>query len=195
MRRRFEVSEKVDYGYVINRQLDRIARVRSAVYKDLDSDIFSEKNVKPVNRLYDYLFALEALHAILLPELRGDTREILAHVKALAPRVAEFMRNYCGWTEDSGTTSEWCVQLREELRPKIESLRKRYGIRSVHPLFALFELADLALERMLVGINDAGLLMRSRPVRVGAALGARARGAPEQDIGEVTPDDTDGPDT
>jgi len=139
---------------VINRQLDRVAEARSSVFKATKWDVSSSVSY---SRLLDYLSALEALHALLLPELKDDVREILSSVKYLAYKYSK-----CREEKD-------CERLVAE---EIGELANKYGLQyKMLSFYVLFDLCDKALEIMMTNLNRAGLLMRGKIVKLGTARG------------------------
>ncbi|MEM2348038.1 MAG: hypothetical protein QW267_07130 [Sulfolobales archaeon] len=165
---RFESEEKVDYGYVINRQLDRIATVRSNVFKSMEGDV---SKYVPYSRLLDYISALESLHALLIPELKDNVRTMLSLAKSLAfsyyKCAEEKEGSYKYSKEKEGSDS--CKEFEDALMKVIE----KYGLQSRKNLsiYAVFELCDKALEIMIKNLNDAGLLMRGKTIKLGAVKG------------------------
>lgn len=83
---RFEAREKVDYGYVINMQLGKIADVRSklGMMPSLEGPRYLEKtDTYYLARVTEYYHHVRTLWAILLPELRGGSARYLDAVVRL----------------------------------------------------------------------------------------------------------------
>lgn len=158
---RFEIGEKVDYGYVINRQLDRIAEIRSKVFKSVGGDVFNDV---VYNRALDYISHLESLYALLLPELKGDVGTMLRDAKDLVIRILNF-HSRCRHEEEK----EKCRKLWDKVEKLGNELCKKYGLRNFGGSGTAFEICDKALESMIASLNSVGLLLRGKPVKLGTA--------------------------
>lgn len=160
---RFEVSEKVDYGYVINRQLDRIAEIRSKIFKSFEGDIFDNT---AFNRALDYISHLESLHALLLPELKGNVGGMLRDVEALIDNI--WLYEVCKRKKGK----EECKELHNKIRELLRNLRVKYElqndeVRTSDWFYVVFAICDKALEMMITNLNSVGLLLRGKPVKLG----------------------------
>ncbi|MEM1766147.1 MAG: hypothetical protein QXY89_07165 [Zestosphaera sp.] len=168
---RFETSEKADYGFVINRQLDRVARVRTHVPRDM-KESYSEAMFF---WLFNYIMALEALYALLIPELKDEeVREMLstaAYLNILHQRCFSEIEYRADPRDERAAellkTNPKCVKFRE----KIDEVMNKYKIPRVSYISAIFYLCDKALEVMLAKLNTSGLLMRGRVVKLGLSGG------------------------
>lgn len=140
--RTVEVSERADYGHVINRQLDRIVRVRSRMAHGIPIE-HRALWVYSGAQLVEYFHSVYALYVVLLPELRGDAHRYL---RAACDLEANLHR-----ARAEGREAEVKEKYRRELGAS-------------DPL----ALVDRALEEIIVNLNEAGLLMRGRQVKVGS---------------------------
>lgn len=155
MSEKFEIREKVDYGYVINLRLSRIAEARS--------NLFIKHNSSPMENVRVYMDHVEALYAILLPELRDDAGKFLE----LANKVFFMMKDL----EDIDDKNK-----KREIWNQISKLLDEYGVRNelknimkgrvfLHSVVAF--IIDEALSRIIERLNTAGLLLRGRVIKVG----------------------------
>lgn len=133
-----EFSEHVDYGFVINAQLNRIAEARSKLCGVEGCPSVASYSVEALNVYYHHV---STLYAILLPELRGDAGMYLEAVARI-----DYLKR--------GKPSD-------EVSKELNEIKEKLGTLNV------LELIDKALEVMLVRLSEAGLLMRSRSVKVG----------------------------
>jgi|GEM_PF-3356844 len=151
-----ETREQLSYTYVINAQLDRIARIRSLLVEEgveISSSHF-------INKIFNYVKSVEALHAILLPELRGSSTQLLI----LANRVFDLERSTT--RKEDGEAKEEEIEIM-----KLLGLWDEFKARGQCLVGELtMRIADKALEEMLVNLNRAGLLLPGRVVKVGATL-------------------------
>jgi len=163
---KFESYEKVDYGYVINMQLNRIAEIRSKLgggvvgrYDSVGSYLVSVLN--------EYLFHVDTLSRILLPELRGDSEKYLvaAFRMGILEEELKDIENELKWeTKKDEVDKEKVEELkkrRDEIEEQLKKIEEDYGIKSV------LRLVDKALEEMLKKLNEANLLLRGKTVKVG----------------------------
>jgi hypothetical protein len=169
-----EVKEKADYGAVINQHLMRIVAVRSVIFRTGSRTV--------VDNVADYLYAVESLYSILLPELRGDSREYLDLGFQMLRVVSDWFnaKTSCEQREmipriNPCSDAEWdeVKRLEDRIAEFVEGLPTDLRERMTRlPYYNYYHrgivmLADKALEEMLVRLNEAGLLMRGTPVRVG----------------------------
>ena len=184
-----EPREKVDYTYVINMQLDRIAAIRSK--KNVVRDEQPPFDIVGTNALW-YLSHVEALYAILLPELRGNALKYLKLARNLLGIYGniESLRKEREKVETDlkhpYTTPEEIEEAKrklKEIKERIKELSKakeeilkelpadvQENIRTVVFVYEkVFFIVDKALEEMLVKLNDAGLLLSGKKVRVSVA--------------------------
>jgi len=168
-----EPRESIDYVYVIHAQLDRVAKARTQLYKN-------GLSVNPFETgVTNYLFALESLHAILLPELRGNSKKYinLAWKLLYLDMAIEGTR---GKERNSITIppyksqSDKLTKLKEErerIIPK-DVKEQLYEMCYYMAYRAAALVADKALEEMLRKLNEAGLLIRGKAIKVGIPHGA-----------------------
>ncbi|MCX8186956.1 MAG: hypothetical protein N3G48_07640 [Sulfolobales archaeon] len=167
----FEIEEKVDYGSVINMQLNRIAVARSSIF-DVNGKETYFRNLHVGNVVHEnvvlgnsasYLSAIRGLVAILIPELRGKSIEILNDAEQLL-----FLTHACYRAKLEKRVDD-CSVANPKLGEKINDIKKKYGydLNTVFNEKIIVELCDMALEVLLVNINSAGLLMRGRSVKLG----------------------------
>ncbi len=196
---KFEISEKVDYGAVINMHLNRIAAIRSELYHVEEG--ISRTPFDPIERVFlKYLSAAEALYTILLPELRGESRKYLLsarriyHLHKRLNKIEEEIEREQDIADSIESTKEllWKDKSRleaekaklyekikkleekaKELENKIEKTIESLGQdvlenwRSARYLYhKMMFIVDKAIEEMVKQLNEAGLLMRGKNVRV-----------------------------
>jgi len=148
-----EPRERFDYAHVVNAQLNRVARARSFLVSQGNAI-----NAFSLDKAFSYVKAVEALHAILLPRLRGESKKYLRLArKALAIECA--LANARNRRE------------RRELEAKLAECARELGGEEVgEPLFLgeiSIAFADKALEEMLSKLDGAGLLLSERTIKVG----------------------------
>jgi len=124
---RYEYTQKIDYADIINRQLDRIAQIRTNVHKYLGKDAFTDPYFLLAR---EYISAVETLYVILLPELRGEsTRYILLAKKCLS--ILQKIDKILGPLP--GSVRENIFKLMEEYYEKgrppeyFDEIEKKYG--------------------------------------------------------------------
>jgi len=158
---KFESYEKVDYGYVINMQLNRIAEIRSKLGG------IDEEGSYLVRVLNEYLFHVDTLFAILLPELRGDSEKYLVAAFRMGILEAKLrkIKSELEWeTKSKEADKEKVEELkkrRDEIEEQLKKIKEEYGVKEV------LRLVDKALEEMLKKLNEANLLLRGKTVKVG----------------------------
>lgn len=156
----FETTETIDYSIVVNRQLDRIASIRSGISKYLERKYDFDMEVQEV-AFWDYLLSVETLHKILLPYLRGNSLKYIILAKELHKVIRRLAR----------CSDRNCEELKKKRNEILKKLPKETFDNIVSSLLyydQLSQIIDLALEEMLKQLNEAGLLMRGRTVSVGA---------------------------
>lgn len=181
----FETYEKVDYGSVINTQLSRIARARSLLLEHKGNTLGLSTGL--YNTL-TYLNHVEALHTILLPSLRGDSGKYLDIARRLAYLIKKMKEideipGKC-FDEDASLEgeelseneeiNESCKKYIEEFEEHLdkllselpEDLRNKVRSSSFEHEGVAF-IIDKALEEMITKLDNAGLLMKGKPVKVG----------------------------
>ncbi|RLE87056.1 MAG: hypothetical protein DRN04_18660 [Thermoprotei archaeon] len=178
-----ETRESVDYAYVINLQLDRIANMRSRIFQEPEKVPFKSLGVWG---FLMYLSHVESLYAMLLPELRGDSGKYLKIAKTLywyetdIDRLEKKLKDLeqYSWTKR---------EEKEAVKAEIERLRKekirilnelpedvRENVRTIKYLWIHFVyVIDKALEEMLKKLNEAGLLLHGKSVKIGVVRGSR----------------------
>ena len=151
--------EKVDYGYVINRLLLRIAEVKGDLLKPRPDVVVGDSSLRNVA---DYLYHVEALHTILIPELRGASTKYLD----VASRLLTLLNDLQECKDDKDRVrelerkaSELLEELPKDLAEKVAS--QRY----YHKMVSL--IIDKALEEMLQRLYESGLLIKGKHYRVG----------------------------
>ena len=155
-----EPRDRIDYGYVINFQLDRIAKARSELYQKTSGTVFQD--VIKSNAL-KYLAHVEALYSILLPEIRGEAEKYLAAARELYTIRSRLERD-----EFRGRRRELTEKIKEVYVRLPEDVARR-----LEKKIFLYEdvvlLADKALEILLTRLNEAGLLLSGRRIMIGVA--------------------------
>jgi len=150
----FEYTQMINYADIINRQLDRIAHIRTYVHKYIGSDIYSPHD--PYLLLArEYISAIETLYIILLPELRGEADKYILLAK-------KFYFKISGKRND--INDEEVAEIMSHLPEKYLKFIQGHGD---FPGLFVFYFLDAALEEMLVNLNQAGLLIQGRTVSVG----------------------------
>lgn len=179
-----ETRESVDYAYVINLQLDRIANMRSRIFQAAPENI-PFRSSQMWNFLM-YLSHVESLYAMLLPELRGDSGKYLETAK----KLYWYETNINRLEEKLKDLEEYHRKEREEIesvKAEIERLKKeRIKIMADLPMEVKKSVAaigyywvryvyvvDKALEEMLKKLNEAGLLLHGKSVKIGVVRGSR----------------------
>jgi len=183
-----EPKERVDYAYVINMQLNRIASIRSKMMQEQPESAFHD--ILKRNALW-YLAHVEGLYAILLPELRGNARKyiniarklvrIIDRIDALKKEKEDLERSQNDpflrkpesvyraklvkieekYEELKAKRKALYNELPEEIRNLVEN--------SVFMYEPVFYVVDAALEEMLVRLNEVGLLLSGKKVKVSVA--------------------------
>ena len=157
----FESRESIDYVYVIHRQLDRIATIRTQI-----NIITPERN--EADRLKEYIAAVEALYTVLLPELRGNAGEYIRR----AYRIYFLLQKI---RDSSGEEKSKLKEVMFKVLPKeVLSFLSYTGFYLNYQPAVL--VLDLALEEMIKRLNAAGLLIRGREVVVSAVGGVNKGG-------------------
>jgi len=165
----YQEKDKIDYGAVINVHLMRIARVRSriATWGGARGDILDTKT-----GVTAYFYTVDTLYNILLPQLRGRAGEYLDQAFYLLSAYMHFATYR--YQEENSPTSKWreyYAQEREKWEKiylkRIEELPEDIEVKLDLYHRPIVELIDKALEEMLIKLNEAGLLMRGSPIKVG----------------------------
>ena len=173
---RFEYTQRINYADIINRQLDRIAQIRTYVLKYMSQDVPSP--LTPYLALArEYISAIETLYVVLLPELRGESDKYIILAKKFYSKLMEEEKiENKGIPIDDGNpldeeTQKRHYELQEEIAEILSFLPEKFlkftqGYKDFPGLFVFYFL-DAALEEMLVRLNQAGLLIQGRTVSVG----------------------------
>ena len=148
-------KDSLSYDDIIRHQLERVAEARSFVFIPNPDNPIHPFEVE----FKRYLHSVEALYALLLPGLRGDSAQYL--------RVARRLYNILM----SNKTSEWKKRelervLREAPEPVARAVREA-RVEALNPGHWVILLIDRALEELIAQLNASGLLFRSGSVKVG----------------------------
>ncbi len=181
---RIESRENIDYVYVVHKQLDRIAQIRTRLYESVGTEErYPLLDALMLGRVQHYLAAVETLYSVLHPSLRGGAQEWLSKARR-AIRICEQLQSLLmmkrkpegGLRQDrTGKVTADAQKLEEEIRKLREELlsllppehREEARGSLIHEI--PLRLIDAALEEILRRLDAAGLLMRAEKIRVGVA--------------------------
>lgn len=154
-----EIRENLDYGAVINTQLSRIAYLRTNLYVVIEGQL--QRMISTEDGFRNYLLSVEALYAILLPELKANAEKYLD----LARLLYLYYREYFDKRRKHLDVSEVKKKI-EDVKAKLPNnvLEKISSSPSIYHWLAF--IVDLALEEMLKKLNEAGLLLGGKKVTV-----------------------------
>jgi len=162
MSEHYELYEKVDYGSVINLHLSRVMYVRGKLFTDMGGSLLKDRTLHNVEVYIDHV---EALYTVLLPPLRGESRKYLDIANSYL-RYYMMLEGAKENKEEGGNEDK----LKEEMKRLVDELPEDVRDRISNCWFLYKRIAlivDKALEEMITKLNEAGLLLRGKVVKVG----------------------------